>query len=69
MSDLITDDKLGSKLGHSEITKTRTFKKFRLKFTDFAIKNFTADFINDKGKTLKRVYVPFDHTKNNQSFC
>ena len=64
MSDLITDDKLGSKLGHSEITKTRTFKKFRLKFTDFAIKNFTADFINDKGKTLKRVYVPFDHTKN-----
>ena len=59
MSDLITDDKLGNNLGSDEITKTR-IRRFKLKFTDFAIKNFTANFINDQGKTLRLVRVPFD---------
>jgi hypothetical protein len=65
MTEKNTHNKLGLKLGSDEIAKTRI--KFRLKFTDFAISNFTSDFINDKGKTLTRVATKFD-TGSGRSF-
>ena len=65
MTEKNTHDKLVTKLGSDEIAKTRI--KFKLKFTDFAIKNYTANFINEKGKTLKRVTCPFD-TGSGKSF-
>ena len=65
MTEKNTHTKLGSELGSSEITKTRG--RFKLKFTDYAISNFTSNFINDKGKTLRKVATPFD-TGSGKSF-
>ena len=65
MTEKNTHTKLGPELGSSEITKTRG--RFKLKFTDYAISNFTSNFINDKGKTLRKVATPFD-TGSGKSF-
>ena len=65
MTEKNTHTKLGFELGSNEIVKTRV--KFKLKFTDYAISNFTSNFINDKGKTLRKVATPFD-TGSGKSF-
>ena len=61
MTHEIKQSKLGTELGDSETGQTRRL----LKFTDFAIERFTADFINKKtGKTRKQVRTPFDISRN-----
>ena len=48
------ESKLGTELEHSEIDQTRA-KKFKLKFTDYAVEKFTANFIyTDKEGAEKR---------------
>jgi hypothetical protein len=60
MKDNNTDNKLNTKLVPGKITQTST-KKFKLKFTDFAIEKYTSSF----GVPSKyRIYTPFDVTKN-----
>ena len=55
-----TDNKLGTELEHSEISHSGA-KKFKLKFTDFAVEKFTATF----GVPSKiRVYTSFDISKH-----
>ena len=44
MKENKTDNKLDTRLAHSKIAKTCT-PKFKLKFTDFAVEKFTANFI------------------------
>ena len=54
------DNKLGTQLEHSDIAQTIA-KKFKLKFTDFAVEKFTATF----GVPSKiRVYTSFDISKH-----
>ena len=52
MTDKIKQSKLDSTLEDSPIAQTRGQSK-KLKFTDYAIERYTADFINSKGKTKK----------------
>ena len=55
-----TDHKLDTKPVQSEIAQTST-KKFKLKFTDFAVGNFTSTF----GVPAKqRIYTSFDISKH-----
>jgi hypothetical protein len=60
MKENNTDNKLGTELLQSEIAPTIT-KKFKLKFTDYAVEKFTANFIytdkNGNTKTKDRSYV------------
>ena len=60
MKENKTDNKLNTRLVPGEITQTST-KKFKLKFTDFAIEKYMSSF-GVPGKY--RVYTPFDVTKN-----
>ena len=56
MEENKTDNKLDTRPVQEPIGQTST-KKFKLKFTDFAVDNFTATF----GVPSKvRVYTPFD---------
>ena len=74
MKENNTDSKLGTQLGHDEISNSRTQKnsasqkarpRFKLKFTDFAIDKFVASFKHPQtGKNRTRVYIPFDVSKN-----
>ena len=60
MKDNRTDNKLNTKLVPGEISQTCT-KKFKLKFTDYAIEKYTSSF----GVPSKyRVYTPFDVSKH-----
>ena len=67
MKENNTDNKLGTELLQSEIAPTIT-KKFKLKFTDYAVEKFTANFIytdkNGNTKTKDRSYVPFDVSRH-----
>ena len=60
MTDENNISKLGDKLGDSNVRQTRR----SLKFTDYAIDRYNADFINAKGKTQKQVRISFDVSKN-----
>ena len=51
MTDENNISKLGDKLGDSNVRQTRR----SLKFTDYAIDRYNADFINAKGKTQKHI--------------
>ena len=61
------ESKLGTELEHREIEQTRA-KKFKLKFTDYAVEKFTANFIyTDKDgaeKRRQRAYTPFDVSRH-----
>ncbi len=61
------ESKLGTELEHREIEQTRA-KKFKLKFTDYAVEKFTANFIyTDKEgaeKRRQRAYTPFDVSRH-----
>ena len=59
MTDENNISKLGDKLGDSNVRQTRR----SLKFTDYAIDRYNADFINAKGKTQKQVRISFDVSK------
>ena len=62
-----TDQKLDLELEPGKIAQTGTSPKprrFKLRYTDFAIEKFTSDFINEKGKTQYRKYTPFDISKD-----
>ena len=67
MSDKQNESKLDTELAHSEITETCT-PKFKLKFTDYAVDKFQANFIytdkNGETKTRPRAYVPFDVSRH-----
>ena len=67
MKDNLTESKLGTELLQSEIAPTIT-KKFKLKFTDYAVEKFTANFIitlpDGSIKTKPRAYVPFDVSRH-----
>ena len=67
MSDKQNGSKLDTELAHSEITETCT-PKFKLKFTDYAVDKFQANFIytdkNGETKTRPRAYVPFDVSRH-----
>ena len=67
MKENKTDNKLDTRLAHSKIAKTCT-PKFKLKFTDFAVEKFTANFIitlpDGSIKTKPRAYVPFDVSRH-----
>ena len=61
MSEEIDKSKLDSTLGDSSVGRTWRL----LKFTDYAIERFRADFINKKtGKYRKQVRTPFDVSRN-----
>jgi len=67
MSEKTTNGKLDVKLEVNEITKTR--RKFKLRFTDFAISNYQSSFykLDKDGKvvgTRKETNTPFEATKN-----
>ena len=63
MKDNRTDNKLNTKLVPGEISQTCT-KKFKLKFTDYAIEKYLSSFIDPKtNKTRYRVYTNFDVPK------
>ena len=65
MTDKIKQSKLGTGLLHSEIAQTITEpKRAKLKFTDYAIERYNADFIGKNGKTKSRVYIPFEVSKH-----
>ena len=54
MTDKIKQSKLGTRLQVKEIGQTRS----QIKFTDYAIERYTADFINPKtGKSRKDVML------------
>ena len=54
------DNKPGTEQEHNDIAPTRA-KKFKLKFTDYAIEKYTSSF----GVPSKyRVYTPFDVSKH-----
>ncbi len=61
------ESKLGTELEHREIEQTRA-KKFKLKFTDYAVEKFTANFIytNKEGveKRRTRSFTPFDVSRH-----
>ena len=60
MKDNRTDNKPGTKQVPNDISQTST-KKFKLKFTDYAIEKYTSSF----GVPSKyRVYTPFDVSKH-----
>jgi len=63
MTEEIKQSKLQSKLEDRPIAQTRRQLK-KLKFTDYAIERYTADFINSKGKNRKQTVIPFDVSKN-----
>tara|TARA_B100000780_G_C20831587_1_gene330431 strand:- start:132 stop:518 length:387 start_codon:yes stop_codon:yes gene_type:complete len=63
MTEEIKQSKLQSKLEDRPIAQTRGQLK-KLKFTDYAIERYTADFINSKGKNRKQSVIPFDVSKN-----
>ncbi len=67
MSEKETDHKLDTGLAPGEITKTCT-PKFKLKFTDYAVDKFQANFLytdkNGETKTKPRAYVPFDVSRH-----
>ena len=62
MKENRTDNKLGTELGHNEISHSRT-QKFKLKFTDFAVEKYVASFFIN-GKVKARKYVPFDVSRH-----
>jgi len=62
MKENKTDNKLGTELGHNEISHSRT-QKFKLKFTDFAVEKYVASFFIN-GKVKARKYVPFDVSRH-----
>lgn len=60
MKENNTDNKPGTKQVPNDISQTST-KKFKLKFTDYAIEKYTSSF----GVPSKyRVYTPFDVSKH-----
>jgi integrase len=67
VSEKETDHKLDTGLAPGEITKTCT-PKFKLKFTDYAVDKFQANFLytdkNGETKTKPRAYVPFDVSRH-----
>ncbi len=67
MKDNLSKSKLGTDLEHSEIAHSGA-KKFKLKFTDYAVEKFTANFIyTDKDgaeKRRQRAYTPFDVSRH-----
>ena len=72
MKDNKTDSKLGTQLGHDEISNSRTQKnsasqkarpRFKIKFTDYAVDKFVASFFAD-GKLRARKYTPFDVSRH-----
>ena len=56
-----TDHKLGTELEHKEIPQTRA-QKFKLKFTDYAVNKFIANFPD--GNLKARRYFPFDVSRH-----
>ena len=61
------DNKPGTEQEHNDIAPTRA-KKFKLKFTDYAVEKYTSNFIftdkNGNTKTRDRAYVPFDVSRH-----
>jgi len=62
MKDNKTDSKLGTQLGHDEISNSRTQKnsasqkarpRFKIKFTDYAVDKFVASFFADGKPRLR----------------